>query len=91
MNTRVGIYNWGIQIFRRDSGSADPAEWREKLASAQDMDRAAEHPDNSRNAPGFVAAVCVRDHWEEMLPQEQDWCCDVICSEISRHADKWEA
>jgi hypothetical protein len=89
MNARLSIYNWGIQIFRRDFGSADPAQWREKLASAQVMDRATEHPDNSRNAPGFVAAVCVRDHWEEMSPQEQDWCCDVICSEISRHADKW--
>jgi hypothetical protein len=89
MNARLGIYNWGIQIFRRDSSSVDPTQWREKLTSAQDMDRAAEHPDNSHNAPGFVAAVCVRDHWEEMLPQEQDWCCDVICSEISKHADKW--
>lgn len=89
MNARLGIYNWGLQIFQRDSGSADPAQWREKLASAQGMDRAAEHPDNSRNAPGFVAAVCVRDHWEEMSPQEQDWCSDVICSEISRHADEW--
>lgn len=89
MNARLGIYNWGIQIFRRESGAADPAQWREKLASAQDMDRSAECPDDSHNAPGFVAAVCVRDHWEELLPQEQDWCCDVICSEISRHADKW--
>jgi len=91
MNARLGVYNWGIQIFRRDSGSADPAQWREKLATAQDMDRAAEDPHNSRNAPGFVAAVCVRDHWEEMLPQEQDWCCDVVCSEIFRHANKWGA
>ena len=89
MNARLGIYNWGLQFFQRDSGSADPVQWREKLSRAQDMDRAAEHPDNSRNAPGFVAAVCVRDHWEEMSSQEQDWCSDVICSEISRHSDDW--
>jgi hypothetical protein len=89
MNARLGVYMWGLQIFQRDSGSADPAKWREKLASAQGMDRAAEHPDDSRNAPGFVAAVCVRDHWDEMSPEEKDWCIDVICSEISRHADQW--
>lgn len=89
MNARLGIYNWGLQIFQRDSVSADPAQWREKLSRAQDMDRAAEHPDNSRNAPGFVAAVCVRDHWEEMSSQEQDWCSEVICAEISRHSDEW--
>lgn len=90
MNARLGVYNWGLRIFRRESGSADPAQWREKLATAQGMDCAAEHPDNSRNAPGFVAAVCVRDHWEEMSPQEQAWCSEIICSEISRHADEWE-
>jgi hypothetical protein len=89
MNARLGVYMWGLQIFQREAGSADPARWREKLASAQGMDRTAEHPDNSRNAPGFVAAVCVRDHWDEMLPEEKEWCVDVICSEISRHADQW--
>ncbi|PKO88875.1 MAG: AAA family ATPase [Betaproteobacteria bacterium HGW-Betaproteobacteria-12] len=89
MNARLGVYNWGLQIFQRDSGAADPAQWREKLASAKGMDRAAEHPDNSRNAPGFVAAVCVRDHWDEMLPEEKEWCINVICSEISRNADQW--
>lgn len=89
MNARLGVYMWGLQNFQREAGSADPAPWREKLASAQGMDRTAEHTDNSRNAPGFVAAVCVRDHWDEMLPEESEWCIDVICSEISRHADHW--
>lgn len=91
MNIRLGSYMWGCQTFQRDSGSADPAQWRENLASARRMDRDAKHPDNSHNAPGFVAAVCVRDHWNEMLPEEKDWCIDVICSEISRHADQWGA
>lgn len=88
MNTRLGIYMWGLQIFKREAGSADPARWPEKLANAKGMDLTAEHPDNSRNAPGFVAAVCVRDHWDEMLPEEKEWCIDVICSEIFRHADQ---
>ncbi|MBU2844273.1 AAA family ATPase [Acidithiobacillus ferriphilus] len=89
MNARLGVYMWGLQTFQREAGSADPACWREKLASAKGMDRTAEHPDNSRNAPGFVAAVSVRDHWDEMLPEEKEWCIDVICSEISRYADQW--
>jgi len=89
MNARLSVYMWGLQIFQRKAGSADSAQWREKLASAKGMDRTAEHPDNSRNAPGFVAAVCVRDHWDEMSPDQKKWCIDVICSEISRHADQW--
>ncbi|MEQ9106329.1 MAG: hypothetical protein RLO04_02545 [Limnobacter sp.] len=89
MNSRLGVYMWGLQIFQGDSGSAEPAQWREKLTSARGMDLAAEHPDNSRNAPGFVAAVCVRDHWDEISPEEKDWCIDVIYSEIFIHADEW--
>ncbi|MFY2629404.1 hypothetical protein, partial [Achromobacter dolens] len=73
MNARLGVYMWGIQIFQREAGSADPAQWRGKLASAKDMDRSAEHSDNSQNAPGFLAAVCIRDHWDEMSPEETAW------------------
>lgn len=89
MNARLGVYMWGLQVFQREAGSADPAQWREKLASAKEMDRTAEHPDNSRNAPGLLAVVCVRDHWDEMSPEEKEWCIDVICSEISKRADQW--
>lgn len=88
-NARLGIYNWGLQIFQYKLGSAEPAQWRGMLSGAQEMDRINEHPDSSQNAPGFVAAVCVRDHWEDMSPQEQDWCICVICSEIFKHADAW--
>lgn len=90
MNARLAVYMWGMQIFQSRTGSADPAQWREQLAGAKDMDRAAEHPDNSRNAPGFIAAVCIRDYWDDMLPEEKEWCVDVTCSEISRRADQWE-
>lgn len=88
-NARLSIYNWGLQIFQYKLGSAEPTQWKEMLSGAQEIDRTNEHPDSSRNAPGVVASVCVRDHWEEMSPQEQDWCIDVICSEISMHADAW--
>ncbi|MCK9608445.1 MAG: hypothetical protein M0R33_18550 [Methylomonas sp.] len=89
MNARLAVLMWGLKTFRRDADSADPARWREMLASAKGMDRTAEHPGNSRNAPGFVAAVCVRDRWDEMSPEEKDWCVDIICSEVSLHADQW--
>lgn len=89
MNARLGVYIWGLQVFKREAGSADPTQWREQLAIAKGMDRTTAHPDNSRNAPGFVTAVCARDHWDEMSSEEKEWCIDVICSEISRLADQW--
>ena len=42
-----------------------------------------------RDGPGFVAAVCVRDHWDEMSEDERDWCLNIICSEIERTGDRW--
>jgi tRNA A37 threonylcarbamoyladenosine biosynthesis protein TsaE len=89
MNARLGVYMWALQIFQREDGSHDPSQWREKLADARLMDRETEHPDGSRHAPGFVAAVCVRDRWEEMSDDERDWCVDVVCSEVFRQADAW--
>ena len=54
------------------------------------MDRDTELSDFAHIAPGFVAAVCVRDHWDEMSPEQQDWCVEVVCSEVARQADQWE-
>lgn len=89
-NARLSVYLWGLQIFQRRSGSADSSRWSEEIAAAQAMDREAEQPDSAHNAPGFVAAVCVRDHWGEMSPEQKDWCVDVVCSEITRQAASWE-
>jgi hypothetical protein len=54
------------------------------------MDRETEQDYGSRNGPGFVAAVCVRDHWYEMSIDEQEWCVEVVCSEILRQSDHWD-
>ena len=43
-----------------------------------------------RDGPGFVAAVCVRDYWDEMSDDERDWCLDIICSEVERIGDRWD-
>ncbi len=89
MNARLSILMWGLQVFERKNGHYDPSQWREKLAEARTMDRETEQSDGSQHAPGFVAAVCVRDHWDEMSVAERDWCVDVVCSEILRKSDQW--
>ena len=87
MNARLGVLMWGIQAFRRETGKYDPAQWAAKLAEAQAMDCEAEDEDSSRHAPGFVAAVCVRDRWDDMTSAQRDWCVDKVCAEVMRHAD----
>lgn len=87
VNARLGLLMWGIQAFRRETGKYDPEQWTARLAEAQAMDREAAEEDGSRHGPYFVAAVCIRDHWEDMTAAQQDWCVDTVCAEVMRHAD----
>lgn len=88
MNALLGVFVWGLQAFNREAGKYDPAQWAERLAEAQAIDRESDQQDGSRHGPGFVAAVCIRDHWDEMSPGQREWCVDVVCSEVLRHAEQ---
>ena len=48
-----------------------------------------EEHDLNIEGPGFVAAVCIRDNWEEMSIDERDWCVRVVCSEVEREGNHW--
>jgi hypothetical protein len=89
----VGLLVWGVNIFRREGiATYDPAQWRECLQQARNAGYPPadlEEYQLGRGGPGFVAAICARDHWDEMSSDEQEWCVNVICSEIERDADNW--
>jgi hypothetical protein len=88
MNARLGVGVWGLQAFRHETGKYDPSQWAAKLDQARSMEPETDHQDGSRHGPGFVAAVCIRDHWDEMSSDQRDWCIDVVCSEVMRHAEQ---
>jgi len=90
MSAKLGVLVWGRQAFERESGKFDPSHWAEKLDEARAMNRDMEHNDGTRAGPGFVAAVCIRDNWDEMSNDQRDWCLDVVCSEVMREADRWK-
>ena len=90
MNARLSVLMWGLHAFRRENGKYDASQWTAQLDQARAMDREKDHQDGSRHGPGFVAAVCARDHWDEMLDDQREWCIDVLCSEITRHATQWD-
>ena len=87
VNARLGVLMWGIQAFGRETGNFDPAQWAAKLTEAQAMEHQAEDDYGSRNAPGFVAAVSIRDRWDDMTSAQRDWCVDRVCAEVMRHAE----
>jgi hypothetical protein len=86
-NTRLSLLMWGLQAFQRETDKYDPSYWPAKLAQAQGMSVDAEDGLDANNAPGFVAAVCVRDQWDDLTQAHRDWCVDTICSEVLQHAD----
>lgn len=85
VNERFGVLMWGVQAFRREADKCDPTQWAVKLSEVQAMDRHVDDED-SRHAPGFVAAVCIRDRWDDMTSAQRDWCVDRVCAEVMRHA-----
>jgi hypothetical protein len=89
MNARLSVLMWGLHAFRRENGKYDSSVWAAKLNEGRAMDRETNHHDGTRHAPGFVAAVCIRDHWDEMSSDQRDWCVDAVCSEVMRDADQW--
>lgn len=89
IGSQLGILNWGLQAFRGEHDDGPPDGWREMLQRAQHVDREAEDPLGARNGPAYVAAVVIRDHWDEASPDERDWCVEVACREVERTSDDW--
>jgi hypothetical protein len=86
-DARLGVLMWGFKASTHETGKYDPSQWATKLAEAQAMDHEADQEGVTRHAPGLVAAVCIRDCWDEMTGEQRDWCVDTVCAEVLQHAD----
>ena len=92
LNAPLELLGWGRRIFGGETSTTyDSAQWRQRLEEAQAIDKdISEEHDVYRGSLGIVAAVCVRDYWEEMSDDERDWCVNIICSEVGRKGDHWD-
>jgi len=93
MNTRLGLLMWGKKVFGYEEETMyDPAQWQNRLHESMDADDEyvnAEEYELGGGSFGFVAAVCARDHWEELSSDERQWCVNIICSQVERDANNW--
>ena len=93
VNSLLTLMMWGIKTFQyEDPDQYDPAKWKEQLSISRLLQlnsTASPGQDYGRKASAFIAAVCVRDHWDEMMAEEQTWCVNIVCSEIELHCDEW--
>jgi hypothetical protein len=84
---------WGMAVFeRRDADKFDPERWREMLKAAQLLACEQEGKDfveilSHEGGPGYVAAVCVRDHWSELTPEQRTWCRELLLAKVTEDKD----
>jgi hypothetical protein len=90
---QVRLMNWGMACLSGKTEQHDPAQWQEMFASAERMISqfspvADEHERLMVfGASSYVAAVCVRDHWQEMRPEQRAWCRSLLVSVVEEQQD----
>lgn len=88
----MSLFLWGVGVFQRTGPVTAGNEWRVRLAEARDV---SEQPDDAESGGTrfrdrgieFTAAICIRDHWDELSSEEREWCFDTVCYCVSIGAD----
>lgn len=87
---RIGLQMWGIRVFEGVKPSEfDPALWKSKLATAQEISESRGPEPLKHSGPEFVASVCIRDHFDELSHEETRWCVETVCSAIEETSNQW--
>jgi hypothetical protein len=91
MNVRVSLLMWGMKVFQwEDRTIYDPTQWKHRLSEAREIEnKSTGEGEPGDGGPGYVAAVCIRDHWDEMSDDERKWSVEKACFEVGRDAGKW--
>lgn len=88
LDTALSLLHWGQSAFE---GRATSQDWQEQLPIAQahvaSRPAFSEERELAGGGPAYVAAVCIRDHWEELSPVEQEWCAQTVVDAIEADAD----
>jgi hypothetical protein len=92
VSSRLGDQMWGVKVFERETDDKyDPAEWRARLS----LVRSAPQPEGVReelffgDAPTIIAAVCVRDHWDDLTADERTWCAERVFAAVRASGRDW--
>jgi len=91
-NNSMTLFMWGYTVFQ-DRASPAAADWRTQLNAARTPVDAEEAPADLGGSTfrvrgiEFVAAVVVRDHCDDLSPEDRSWCFDTLCNCIGIEAD----
>ena len=86
----MSLMNRGLHRWKSNAPDEDSDSWQVDLALARELERE-QLPSGSgmllENGPGIVAAVCVRDYWEEMDADGRQWCLDTLIASVEKDSD----
>ena len=82
------LVNWGITEWGRRDEARDSPVWGTAVAEAKKLQQL-ETPATifDDDAVGYVAALCIRDHWDELANQDREWCIDTVILAIESESD----
>jgi len=91
LQQRMQLQNWGLKAFSHDLDEAVAAQWLKYLEGSLSLAPAQTEQANmlASGAPASVASVCVRDHWDEMTPNQQTWCATVVADVVLQTSNLW--
>lgn len=86
MSQVLGNLMWGQKMFEKSNDSQfSLAEWRSRLAVVQDKNYLKKNVlggSLGSGGPGYIAAVCVRECWDDLDSESIEWCVKRVCSEV---------
>ncbi len=91
-NRCMDIWLWATQCWEKKAdGSSDPKEWPARLAEAQKISSEEDTSWINERMEGSavpqVAAICIRDHWDELTQEQRDWCIACVCHSAAEGGD----
>lgn len=97
LNAVSALFVWGEGIFNRTGKATnDPTLWRDRIKEVKAL--VANHDQNEEEmmlklmyaAEAYIAAACIRDHWDEMSIEEKEWAAIAVFNSIEDDADETE-
>lgn len=95
-NKSMGLFLWGNRQYERRADAAESAgEWAARLQEAKASHGSGTPVEGvALGGVPFVAAVCLRDHWDELDPTDRAWCETVVAENVGRpprgtDSDEW--
>ena len=78
---------WGLGQWDQNSKKKDIDFWQDSLTRARDTCQIETTDDLElilKCGRGIVAAVCVRDHMEDMTSDDLQWCINILIAEVGQ-------